>query len=335
MNCPHCQTDLKYKERSGCKCSNCFKEFAFDPKTHQLLLSDKLFSKITSKLGDNNKLHFTRQQLQFAVSRKKIKTSVSALFMIIPAVITTFVAAFLFVSAAPFVAVAWVILIVAAFIYSKNRVLMPQTIDEFNLSVLARWRSVYGKLPPNLIDKKSLLSPLTNNLKGILICETVDSAVCLQANHVAENLKLAIFGEWSANEKNRVINLVNTYDDLPVYILHDASVEGLQFSQQIKRELINQAKVKDIGLRPQMIMKSKFMQFRHTGTKAESVDDIDNLTTEERDWLKKGFHTPLFVMSPKQLIAYVSAKTKNNFVEPETVSKQKAEAVGFMTWLNE
>ena len=92
MICPHCNQSIKYKERSNNTCSNCNKEFAFEPKTHPLLISDKYFSTVVEKLSYNGNLFYTSEQLHFAVSRKKIKSGSNIIGLIILAVITTFIA---------------------------------------------------------------------------------------------------------------------------------------------------------------------------------------------------------------------------------------------------
>jgi hypothetical protein len=337
VNCPHCQKEIKYKERSGNKCSNCYKEFAFEPKVHPLLLSDKMFSKIAAKLSDKDKLYFTRQQLQFALSRKKLKGVSTALILIVPAVITTIIAALIFSSIAFIVAFVWVAIIIASLIYSKKRVSLPQSLDDFQTTVIERWRTVYKNLPQHLILNNSIPHQFTYPVKGILICETADSAACLWANKTAERLNLAVFGDWSDNIRNETINLFQKHGGLPVYVLHDASVKGCGFFERVKFGLNGKAQIIDIGLRPRAVMKSKLVQFRQAGFNAKTVAEIENLTMEERKWLKNGFYASLFQLSPAKLIVYAKNEIKKNsgFVKSETTAKQKAEAVGFMTWLNE
>jgi hypothetical protein len=337
VNCPHCQKEIKYKERSGSKCSNCYKEFAFEPKVHPLLLSDKMFSKIATKLSDKDKLYFTGHQLQFALSRKKLKGASTSFILIVPAVITIIIAAVIFSSIAFIVAFVWVVIIIASLIYSKKRVSLPQSFDDFQTSVIERWRTVYKNIPQHLILNTSIPHQFKYPVKGILICETVDSAACLWANKTAERLSLAVFQNWSDNIRNETINLLQNHGGLPVYVLHDASVKGCGFFEQVKFGLNGQTQVIDMGLHPRAVMKSKLVQFRQAGFNAKTVAELESLTMEERKWLKDGFYTVLFELSPAKLIAYVKTEIKKNagFVKSETTAQQKAEAVGFMTWLNE
>src|SRR5689334_23255250 len=72
MICPHCNTSLTYRERSGKTCGTCHKSFVFEPKGHPLGLHDLRFWKTLQKVSDNGRLYVTADQLRYALSRKPV-----------------------------------------------------------------------------------------------------------------------------------------------------------------------------------------------------------------------------------------------------------------------
>ena len=135
MQCPKCFADVKYKERSNNVCSKCYAHFAFEPKTHPLQLTDKYFLKVVEKLSNNDKLFFTPQQLQFAVSRKKLKSNSLVISLIIIAFVTTIVAIFIYPLAAIAVAFIWIIVIIATTIYYKKNIYLLEFPGRYHFSL--------------------------------------------------------------------------------------------------------------------------------------------------------------------------------------------------------
>ncbi len=327
MQCPKCFADVKYKERSNNQCSKCNARFAFEPKTHPLQLTDKYFSKVVEKLSNNGKLFFTQQQLQFAVSRKKLKSNSLVISLIIIAFITTVISIFIYPLAAIAVAFIWIIVIIATTIYYKKNIFLPQTIYEFHSSVIETWRSVYKNYPSKLILNNALPTQNNADVRGILVCDDIETAICLSANQTGKNLGLAI-----VNDPNLISQLLQKRENLPIFLLHGASIEGYRFVEKMKRQFGTQTRVFDIGLRPQTIMKSK-AKLRETGS---TIGNVSSLTKEEIDWLNQGFYFPLLIFTPQRLIGFVTKKlgnpAKSIVVENPDA---KAKSVGFMTWAGE
>lgn len=323
MICPRCGQDIKYKERNNNQCSKCYKEFAFEPKTHPLLITDKYFLKVTEKLSDNGKLFYTPQQLQTALSRKKLAAKGTLIVIIILAIISSILIAVFFYPLLIFVIPLWIIAILAQFFYFGKFISLPQTIDEFVDSVIYRWKSVYGDFPKKLIMEKPNRSYASLNLRGILFCETDDTANFILANQL--NIK---FGLTVVSDLNSKLP-----DNLPIYVLHDASSEGIELFEKIKAHFGNQRKIIDLGLKPSSVMNSKLMKFRERNY---GKTDFSSLNQAERDWLKKGFYIPLSVMRPAQLIQYLTKQfeRKDKQIAVDNPEKQ-AQAIGFMTWVGE
>lgn len=346
MLCPHCSTSLRYRERSNQTCSSCHKVFAFEPKTHPLSLSDNYFLSNVNKLSNNGKLFFTLQQLQFALSRKKMKSGGLITVLIVFAVISTIIGcAVLFniiaqvlrdfqseaivlicVALGIFIVLFWIILILAVKKFYKPAVYLPQSHVEFENSVLGDWRGIYGKLPDKLIMNFTFPKDF-QNLKGILLCQIDDAAICLAANQIDKNLDLAI-----VIKPEKVVELLQKHGKLPVYVLHDASVEGVEFYEKTKQRLGSQTTVLDIGLRPQNVMKWNMLKMREKGA---SADFLNSLTAEEKAWLNQGYYLPLYAMSPDKLIGFVRIHITKRDKKIEETADKRAKSVGFMTWVGQ
>lgn len=346
MLCPHCSASIRYRERSGQTCSKCYKVFAFEPKTHPLRISDNYFQTVATKLSDNGKLYFTPQQLQFAVSRKAMKPFSWVVILIIFAVISTILGAIFsfsivgqllsnyipivtFVVSAAIIAsiiLFWIVLIFSVKKFHKPNISLPQSHVEFENSVLGDWRGIYGKLPANLIMNFPFPQDF-QNLKGILLCQTDDAAMCLAANQVDKNLGLAI-----VFKPQKVIELLQKHGKLPVYVLHDASIEGVDFLEKIKQQIGNQTPVFDIGLRPQNVMKWNAPKMREKGVNA---DFLNSLTAEEKEWLNQGLYVPLYILRPEKLIRFVRIHITKKDQKVEETADKRAKSVGFMTWVGQ
>lgn len=323
MICPHCRENIKYRERSNNTCSKCHKRFAFEPKTHPLLLSDSYFSNAVTKLSHYNDFYFTMDQLRFFLSRKKLKSTLSPYLLIIPMIITTIIASVFYVSLGILVFFFWVIFLIVK-IRSRKKISLPDAGD-FNYGVLGHWKSVYGSFPDKLILDYSVSNQIDPNAEAVLFCEDDQTAACLKANHAVPNFSI-ITNENLLNEMAQLNKI------LPVFVLHNASSSGYFFYEKVKQRFGTKMKVIDIGFRPQTVIKTKLMKFWEEGGK----NNFGSLTTEENNWLNEGFHTPLFILKPEKLIQYVTkqiqSRTKNILVENV---EQKAKAVGFMTWAGE
>lgn len=320
MICPYCSENIRYRERNNNVCSKCHKEFAFEPKTHPLLLSDLYFSNAVKRLSSYDKFFFTSEQLQFALSRKKMKNRLSPYLLIIPMLITTIIASVFYVSLGVLVFLGWSVFIILK-IRSVKSISIPDAGD-FNYGVLGQWKSIYGKYPDKLILNNSVPNNPDFNAEGVLLCEDNQTAVCLLANQVAPSLTII-------TNENLLNNLLDKNKGLPIFVLHNASSNGYHFYEKVKQQFGTQTRVIDIGLRPQSVMNSKLMKFREKG----EINNFNSLTTEENRWLNDGFYTPLFILKPEKLIQYITRQIARNkqFIPTENV-EQKAKAIGFMTW---
>lgn len=347
MKCPHCSTDLKYRERGGQKCSSCGREFALEPKNDPLGLHDIKFRNAVSKLSADGKFYFTSGQLFYFLSRKKIKNTFHTArgFLIFFVIVCT--VGSIPLSSTPLVfltvpaAVVFAILLII-FWKQEGRLTLPKTQREFEDDALHRWRTVYQKLPPRLITNAHLPpenSRVLENTRGILICHEQEILACLAANGTAENLGLILLNAPPTypQTKNAKLDFIRERRDLPIFILHDASIEGcLMKDEFIRRNLGGEPtrRVYDIGLRPRAVMKSNLLRLRENDS-TNLTDGLSGLAPEEIAWLKKGYYTPLLALAPAQLINLVSGAVQRVYQrETKAAAQTNAEAVGFMTWLD-
>ena len=351
MLCPHCNQNLLYKERSWKKCSKCGRKFAFEPKTDALGLHDQRFRKAVAKLGADGKLYFTCGQLQYFLSRKKLKNSFNRvrqlLFFIMFAALAATI--FLIVTLSSFILFSATFLIFAVFVVllliswkREGDLSLPQSNQTFEGDVLGRWREVYQQLPATFLTNHKLPAQHLVSARGALVCSEPEVLACLSANGTTENLGLLLLN--ARNPEKTSLEFVQNRSDLPIFVLHDASIEGCLLRENFVCAHLadNQnRKVYDIGLRPKTALKAKLPQLRRKTT--ESLPGSSNLTAEEINWLDKGNYTPLLALTPARLVKLVTRSVNQGFQlaakpslkSPETKDQRAAQAVGFMTWFDQ
>jgi hypothetical protein len=359
MICPHCSQNIKYKERSNFSCSKCGKIFAFEPKTDPLKLTDTRFRNAWYKISNNKTCFFTAGQLQYLLHRKLAKRrpgllAVAIILTVIAPVfaILSFIALFnraddntlfyiwggaivLFIAAA-----------VGGFFLWYNRVYQKiplsveiiQSLNSFKPDVLNRWERVYKTKLDKLITPEVLQQhqpPPPETLKGFLVCADKDVLQCLAANRIDEKLGLGLIqlAQPTAKGELKKIEYAKTRSNLPVFVLHEASVEGCNLKSEFLQtfwKTAEQKRVIDIGLRPAKTMTSNLIHQQQSPFDSFSPA---NLTAEEINFLKAGYYTPLLALTPERLIKYVTNAVAKPLQAAEKYSYEvKAKAVGFMTW---
>ena len=309
MKCPNCFADIKYKERRNNQCPKCFGTYVFEPKTHPLGLTDDYFSRTVDKLSDNGEIFFTLEQFHFALNRKKIRQSDLTVLFVIVAIFTSVIAFFIFGIAAILLVLFWMSFFIYRFFYKEKTVAVRQTLPEFKTEVLQPWKTAHKSLPPHLIVKTIDGANLKDKLRGFLLCDTNSTATFLIANKLEKSLGLSVSNDVDfPRRKHRT--------DLPIFVLHDASREGYEFAERVKRIYESEREIFDIGLRPNDAKVFELPVFRQ---KIASRINVIELTTEENLWLNKGFYTPLFVLKPSRLLEFVTDKIERKFVSNESL----------------
>lgn len=308
MKCPNCLAEIKYKERSNNQCTKCRGTFVFEPKAHPLGLTDTYFSKIIDKLSANGTIFFTLDQLRFAANRKRMRQSGADGGFAVIAVVSMIAAVLTGWKIAAGVFLFWLCFFVYRVFFTTRTVSLKQSETEFRLFVLEPWERVHRDSLSHLIRKNLEGDALKKDLRGFLLCDSRELMNFLIANDAEKNLGLNVSTDLQLPKiKNRL--------DLPIFVLHDASIDGCKFFEKAESLYEQNAEIFDIGLRPRDVEQFELPVFRE---KNPANVTLKRLTEKENIWLNKGFYAPLFVLKPAQLIRFVNEKIERKFPSDET-----------------
>jgi hypothetical protein len=338
MICPHCQADLKRKERSGQRCGRCKRTFAFDPKSHPMKLNDLGFLKAIGKLRSEAGLAYAPAQLFFALdARSKGRSSVVG--DIVGRVLR---AAFLGVWAggAAFIVtrnglVAGAVGLLVAAIAGSISFLKSRRMNgvRFQRAVIDRWREVYGESPPGLIVGDETGTSPTVRPRAALACPERLPLACLRANGLPERHGLGLLPTappWSPSER-ALLEELRARPDLPLLFLHEGDAAGGPPTPAVLAALglDEERRVWRLGARPGRSTATRPRR-RPPATAAE----LDR--PAERAWRDSGAYSPLLALRPLPLITLVAGAveraTRPRPADPEAVAQRRARSVGFMTW---
>lgn len=366
MICPHCQADIRRKERYGRRCSRCRQEFALEPKENPLRLHDIRFQKIIDRISQEGQLFYTPAQLLHVSSQKTVTTAnapgCGCIFTAL--IVGGFTLFFVMGSDFPVLGslptpvqfglgLAALLLILAFAIartYDMRRpwvyLKLPMTLKDFEAQIIDRWQRIYEPAIPGLMDEAAQQAartrqPAVSDLKAVLVSPATDILLCLQANGLAEELGLGMLSvrvnEFTPTEQT-ILNALQQNPELPVFVLHSASPGGLLAAARIRSlfKLTEAHRVHDLALHPKQVQENNLMRL---GAKPEEKELSQlrqqagpSLGNEDITWLQKGYYGPILGLRPARLIKIIRAAIEKRapaFAEsPET----KAKAVGFMTW---
>ncbi|MFJ4094831.1 hypothetical protein ACIPYS_24860 [Kitasatospora sp. NPDC089913] len=365
MICPHCSKDLLQRQRTGRRCTYCRKEFALDPKTDGTGLHDVRIRKAVAKLSDGGRLTVTAGQLNHSLQHrgrppqkfrgdKAVGTG-----LVVPGVILTLIA--LTTILTPFGP--WILVPALLLIGSGIRQWMLSdvpapdesvhsrwTVDEFRTTVLDRWRTVYGALPPGLVDD-GLVPPGPPPARPafVLLCPDRTVTAFLHANRYPERHRALV-----------VRDLREVPAGLPLVVLHDASPQGHLLAADARAARPG-TRVLDAGLsvRTVLVDQTKYMLLRDLYRSEELYVRLERavpeLTGSQRAWFAEGWWTPLAALAPKRLLAVADRAAERITAPPAPrdpaaprtgpvrspaagrpenplETRRRALAVGFMSW---
>jgi hypothetical protein len=339
MICPHCSQNLLRRERGGRRCSKCHQPFALDPKISPLGLHDIRLRKLAERLGGGRGLRYTPVQLWYAAGRTRLERRTR--FGGVRVVVTLAVIGFAIAAgvrhvlpAAAAVGLALAALVLVHFAFRAVRALFPGPVriripvqyEAFRKTVCEQWVSVYGEPPPGSVDERTPLPPPIPQPRYALLCPDRSVLTCLAANNVPHDRAMVL--------TDRIEQLPQ---QVPVIVLHDASLPGLLFADHALTAL--RPRAVSAGLAPRRVMAQKVPAKKSAvrlGDGAPSPDDLDRLRREwlsqaEIDWLTKGWWSPIAAITPAGLLAMVDRTVERieDKVDPE---RRRARAIGFLTW---
>ena len=347
MICPHCEKSLLRKERPGNVCGKCGRRYALDPKTNPLRLSDLRVRRIALRITQDGRLPCTPGQLWYAVSRKSLRDSsvemscAGALTFV--GVVVGLVGlgadlAFFAVLGGLSLLVAVGLLVARARGVGRGRPRLAR--EAFRTGPLAEWKSVYGSLPPGVIDDRRYPSPgrppeparqARDTPSGglVLICPDRSIAVFLRAAGLVARHGLILAPDAGA--------LPDPPGPGPVLVLHDADAHGLLLVHclRIARPV---HRVVDIGLPLAAVHgRAGAVPVRGEPPGADVMKTLEQSGEFSRDqlkWLAKGWGFPLVAVDPAKLLAVVTRAVERagTAADPE---RRRAASVGFLTWPEE
>lgn len=326
MICPHCNRNLLQRNRTNLTCSYCTRRFAFDPKTNGLGLHDIKVRRLAEKLAEGGR-SYTQRQLWYAVSRTKITEPAEplngcgcGLFTVVTLLVIFYAVSFQPSGGTMFgVVIGAVILLAGAntvfavlrpILRGRKEIVSPVSEVRFQ-GMMADWRRIYGTNPPGMID--TVPPPAVHDPEAALVCPDRTVLDCLTANGVPHRAKLAL-----------AINAAGVPPDVPVILLHDASVAGLLFAAANRAALPGRTVI-DAGLRPATAQRRRgLLRLRRTRYTADQLYGLD-VTREEAQWLMAGWWAPIGAVPPAKLLSTVDRVLAR-------ADRSRAVAVGFLTW---
>ena len=397
MQCPHCDANLKYKERPNYTCSQCHKQFALEPKQNKLKLHDLAFRRRLDQVSQHRKLYFTADQLRYQISRKQLTSLATPYpawgygFCLISSfltflIVSTFIGGLLNPQIRlPIVVFVFIIgMFITIFILYQSAhhdVAPALSLPEFERDFLGRWQEIYPGDPERLIRPELLArlpdNPPASRMRGALVCDQRDILNFLQANRVPARLGLALLPlkEPFSTTQQAALDRLRSQPALPVLVLHDASPDGWLLPYIVIKALQLPADqhVIDVGIQPADVIAQKMLTLRkkpsnaqmkqlqiHAAAAAASPHSDEttqhSLTTEEFEWLAKGWYTPLVALNPGKLIRMVARTARQHcpaptrrpsvasrparadmprvtpVVDAEQQAQTDARLVGFMSW---
>lgn len=367
MRCPHCATSLTYRQRGNQRCSVCKREFALEPKTQPMKLSDTGLRKLAEKMSANGALFYTPAQVLHYASRKHVAAQKPKTMPVGCLLIVVLVIGGLLTNVAPWPVVA--LLAAGALLIGwwgirrqRQRPFYPQlplTLGVFQQRVLERWREVYGQLPAGLIDQADLhqrrRQPAPGDLRAVLLCPEPAILDCLQANDLPARLGLGLLRltDQPDADEQALLAALRARPSLPLLLLHDASPAGctLAATIRVRLGLSERQRVIDLGLRPRQAVAQKLMRLgappppellhllrKRVADPAAPPDAARAaLQPDELAWLEQGCVSPVLALPPARLINLVTKAVERVApatarVDPEQAAQEQARAVGFMTW---
>lgn len=368
MKCPHCRVELRLVDRPNRQCSKCKKAIALEPREDPLGLSDLRLRALAEKLSDQGKLFYTSTQLFYHANRKRIdaqpqlKSNLPGCLILSGIGAGAVLGALINSISGVFGGIALGLLVGFIFYRSFGRYLAPQITLSGDLVIFQRWiperwRIVYGAEPVgwlNMQTKTGLtnLQPTAQTVHAILVCPQPDILVCLRANGVVDALALALLPLAEtplAVADQSLLALLRSQPALPVFLLHDASIDGCLFAQKARQRLglSDQHRIINLGLHPRQAMRDNLMRLRSpadseklaqlkalvnpahhgAGGQGAQLSALGQLTPAEYEWLAQGYYTPLLSITPKRLL-----KTVTQGVLAATPVAATQRQIGFMDW---
>jgi hypothetical protein len=362
VKCPHCQRDVKYKERSDHTCSKCQRRFALEPRDNPAKLSDDRLVRLVHKLSDGGTLLVPDDLLRHFAARKiatpRIRGKVQAI-VLLPVMLY---GGPIFAKLELYWAIALtVVLFVATVVYALVAPALPFPASALVSAAAFRahlrpYAELHGGFPPGLVMYEQIrarpIPARLGPLRAVVAAPSRAVIDCLRINGVAERLEIGLLCLGDALDADRpaVVQRLRARPGLPVLLLHDASPGGCLLARDLPAKLGLQDghRILDMGLFPKRSMLKKRLCLRRPVARGELQrlrarpalpapgpgapvramrPRRAELSEAELAWLASGATTPVEALRPADLIRRVELAVARLVPSPEVAARR----LGFMS----
>lgn len=341
MKCPYCHADLRYRERSNKTCSKCQRKFVLEPKDNVFRLHDLKLRDLINRLSKNGTLYITSEQVlgtnlpnQEDYKRGRFSSGCFSLIL-------TFIIAILILIILLAILLGSDLTIIFFFIFfmfncfiilflSNRRFQVRQdfpSIGHFETTILRPWIEQYGK-PPQLLlhtDTSALataLPPISPNaMQTVILCPSITVRAFIIANQLPQRFGVVALPPIANEHVQPWLQAVRTRR-LPVYVLHEASVNGCLLMRDVYQlwQLSPDHPVIDLGINPRDVnQKTRVLKMRPDPKLLDKVTTFSRLQPHEIKWLRQENVAPLHGLPPTKLLALL-------------LTGKRVAQVGFMSW---
>ncbi|MEV7617707.1 hypothetical protein [Streptomyces sp. NPDC089799] len=353
MICPHCSTDLKYKERTGRVCPHCTHGFALDPRLHGTGMHDLRIRRCAKALTDDGRLKVTVTQLWYrsrtqssswpARKARGIHRGIS--WPLALAACAGLIALAARTGGAPAFwcgVGALLVLVVPKLVpYERARpggsYISPPEYD-FRRLMTGAWSTTYGGLPPGVVDDagptRGRTAKRPHRPRAVILCTDHAVAAFLEANGVPGRLRAVLLEAAPDHVHEDLVEFPGDLPgDLPVVVVHDASAMGALLAPLLRIAHPDRTVV-DAGL-PVAAVRSRRGAV-HCFSPAPAVDAgalraVAGLSEEDAAWLAAGFWSPVAAVPPALLLTAVKKAVARAVAAAPSPSGPAPEH-SFLTW---
>lgn len=339
MKCPHCQAELRYRERPNRTCSKCRQPFVLEPKANYFKLHDLGLRDLLNRLSKGGSIRLTSEQVFGTALRRQQKATsgLSCGLYILATIITAFLFGIinsLLDLTAWFVVVpvvcAWIIM---GYLSTHIARLQPSSsLSDFEETILRPWNLKYGKPEWLIMNEEAIALSMTlppihpNAIDMVIVCPSPAVRAFIIANQLPQRFGIIALPPMINANQEPWLHAVRERR-LPVYVLHEASLNGCLLVNDVYQlwQLPVDHPVIDLGINPRDVMETKnkknqlILKVRPNRDLAHRVQAFARLQPSEIDWLKQGNVVPLYSLPPARLLAILT-------------TSRKASQVGFMSW---
>jgi hypothetical protein len=340
MKCPHCQNDMKRRERNG-TCTKCNKKYALDPKTNDFALHDARLVKLVAKLSDGGKLLVSDDHLRHFLARKTADESGGGgcLLFMLTLISAVAITPELIAAGHTLVGVLlplFFLTLALALTFGRKPRPFPRNKLKTTPDLRAKLREyteVYGDLPPGLILADAIARRPerclpTGPMHAVVVTPSVTAIDALRINGVAERHGVGLLCTTRRDDidAQEILHRLRERPSLPILLFHDASPEGLLLAEDLPTQLSlrPEQRILDMGLFPRRSIAKKRLclgvpvhepslaRLRargepQPGTTRALRPKRAALADAELAWLAEGRTTPIESLMPRDLIQRVTA----------------------------